>query len=188
VTTTRRRFDIVCVVERLRASASPIGRVIPMVGLDDVVQILRYVQREFLVVVHVDHGSLAERPVQRHTHRAVHVLAAAWPHVVLVFVFFILVSHHDAHVYLVGSLVDDDLAGALRLAEAERDPKLELGDIALAEPKRTAETLWVSDRAWRRPLRAPLAVGLRVKFDDRLTRLVGCPPLPTRQPPLRILR
>jgi len=33
-----RRFDIVCVVERLRASASPIGRVIPMVGLDDVVR------------------------------------------------------------------------------------------------------------------------------------------------------
>jgi len=61
VTTTRRRFDIVRVVERLRASASAIGRVIPMAGLDDVVQILRYVQREFLVVVHVDHGSLLTR-------------------------------------------------------------------------------------------------------------------------------
>jgi len=40
LTTTPRRFDVVGVVERLRASASPIGRVIPMVGLDDVVQIL----------------------------------------------------------------------------------------------------------------------------------------------------
>jgi hypothetical protein len=68
------------------------------------------------------------------------------------------------------------------------DPKLELGDIALAEPKRAAETLWVSDRASRRPLRAPLAVGLRVKFDNRSTGLGGCPPLPPRQPPLRILR
>jgi hypothetical protein len=79
-------------------------------------------------------------------------------------------------------------AGALRLAEADRDPKLELGEIALAEPKRAAQTLRVSDRAWRRPVRAPLAVGLGVKFGDRLTGLVGCPPLPSRPPPLRIPR
>ena len=159
-----------------------------MVGLDDVVQILRYVQREFLVVVHVDHGSLAERPFQPHAHRAVHVLVAAWPHVALAFVLFILVAHRDAYVYLVVSLLDDDLAGALRLGDTERDPKLEFGDIALAKPKRAAETPWVSDRAWRRPLRAPLVVGLRVKLDNWLTGLVGCPPLPPRQRLLRRLR
>jgi hypothetical protein len=159
-----------------------------MVRLDDAVQILRHVQRELCVIIDVDHCSVGQRPIQPHAYRAVHVLAAAWPHVVLVFVVFILVAHQDANVYLVVSLVDDDLADALRLAEVERHPKLELGDIALAEPERMAETPWVSDRAWRRPLGAPLAVGLRVKFDDRLTGLVGRPPLPPRQPPLRILR
>jgi hypothetical protein len=147
VTTTRLRFDIVVVVERLRPPASSIRRVIAMVGLDDVVQILRYVQREFLVVVHVDHGSLPERPIQPHAHRAVHVLVAARPHVVLILVFVVLVAQHDTHVYLVVSLVDDDLSDALRLAEAERDAQLELADTALAEPTRAAATLWVSDGA-----------------------------------------
>ena len=157
-----------------------------MVGLDDVVQVLRHVHRELLVVVDIDHGSVAERPIQPHGHRAVHILAAAWLHLVLLFL--VVVTHRDAHIYLVVSLVDDDLAGALTLIEAERDPKLELADIALGEPKRTAETLRVPDRAWRRPLRAPLAVGRRVKFDDRLTGRVGCPSLSARQPPLRKLR
>src|SRR6185312_7925448 len=108
--------------------------------------------------------------------------------VVLILVFVILVAQHDAHVYLVVSLVDDDLANALRLAEAERDAKLEFADTALAESKRTAATLWVPDGAWRCPLRAPLTVGRHVKFDDGLTGLVGCPPLPPRQASLGRLR
>jgi hypothetical protein len=106
---TPRRFDVVGAVEGQWAPAPPICQVIPMIGLDDVVQILRYAQRELLVVVHVDHGSLAERPIQPHAHRAVNVLVAAWPQV-LVFVSFVLVAQHDAHVYVVVSLVDDDLA------------------------------------------------------------------------------
>jgi putative ribosome biogenesis GTPase RsgA len=129
--------DIDGVVDHGRASASPIGRVMPMVGLDDPVQVLRQEQREFLVVVHVDHGSVAERPIQPHADRAAHVLAAAWPHLVLAFVIFVLVAHEDAHVHLVVSFVDDDMADTLRLTEVERDSKLELGHAALANPERT---------------------------------------------------
>jgi hypothetical protein len=80
-----------------------------VVGLDDAVQILRYVERKLLVVVHVNHRSVTERSIEPHAHRAIHVLAAAWGHVVSVFV-----THHDADPYLVVSLIDDDLADALQ--------------------------------------------------------------------------
>src|SRR5207248_7586600 len=80
-----------------------------------------------------------------------------------------------------------DLADALRLGEAERNPKLQLADTALPESKCASNALRVSDRARRRPFRVPLGVGLDVEFDDRLTRLVDRPPLPPRQPPFWIL-
>jgi hypothetical protein len=61
-------------------------------------------------------------------------------------------------VYLVVSLVDDDPADALGLAEAERDPKLELGDSqrsVVAEKERTAARLRVRRRSAASQLSSP---------------------------------
>ncbi|MBV9414615.1 MAG: hypothetical protein JO363_06520 [Solirubrobacterales bacterium] len=112
-----------------------------MVGLQHIVHVQRRVEREFLVGVDIDHGSLAERVLQPDANRTVGVLATPATAtrrflviVVAALVVIVGIAEEYSNLDLVVSLVHDDLAHAL--VTAKRDAKLELADVPLSEAER----------------------------------------------------
>jgi hypothetical protein len=112
-----------------------------VIGLQHVVQVLRDEQREFFFGVDVDHGAVAQWPIEPDTHRAVHRL----PHCRRRFLILVTLADEYPHMDLVLSLGYDDLADST-VAAAERDSQLEFADIPLPKAKRVAEALRVAIR------------------------------------------
>jgi hypothetical protein len=139
---------------------------ITVVGLWHVVQVGRGVEREFLVGVHVDHGSPAQWSLKPDTYRTVEVVTVARSSLVIR-----LVADEYAHVDLVLPLVHDDLTDPV-VVSAERDTELEFASVSLPKSERAANAHWASIGTRRRPLPTPLRVSLLIPHDDTIVRLV----------------